>query len=116
MLQPLHQGEAVHAGHMRVNQGNPVMLALLQRGFHLPQRRFAVTDRRRRHPPLAGHVFENRAIGGVIVHDQHRDSNQNLGSSEHRPLARIRGGGHRNHELEAASLSQRAIEGNFPAH
>ena len=56
-----HQGERLAGRGRRVQRG---------------QRRRAAVHRRRPHAPVGQHLLEDAAVGGVVVHDQHRQAVQ----------------------------------------
>ena len=65
-LQPFHHLEAIHAGHLQIEQDQVVVVVAMQRAH-------GTRIRRRRHAPIAGftqHLLQQLHIGFLIVYDQ----------------------------------------------
>ena len=70
----LSQLEAVHLGHVPVDQNQ--LVGVVSRGCRLQgrQRKHGTLDRIGLHSPLRGDGMQNFAIGEVVVHDQAGDA------------------------------------------
>ena len=70
--------EPVLAGHQSVDQDQAELLMTGMRHLKQAECRIRVTHGSRSHSPTAEHLFQDEAVGPIIVHDQHGLSAQFL--------------------------------------
>ena len=112
-LEATRDFEAIHVGHVHVEQDEVERLSLPMRASEEHE---AIRSARREHAvraPLQQHVVENAAISGVVVDDQHPMLGQVERRVSNHHLARFRQG---RSDVEAAAEADFALQPDPAAH